>query len=44
MYIKEESCETLYIVDISTNNDNNEFRKMVTNLANKGNFILLKIK
>ena len=44
MSIKEEPFETLYIVEVCMNNDNNEFRNMVTNLGNKGNFILQKIK
>ena len=44
MWIEEELFETLYIVEVSMNNDINEFRNVVTNLANKGNFILQKIK
>ena len=31
MYIEEDPFETLYIVGVSMNNDNNEFRHMVTN-------------
>ena len=30
--------------DVAMNNGNKEFRKMVTNSANKGNIILPKIK
>ena len=41
---KEEPFETLDIVEVAINNDNNKFRKMITNLANKGNIILQKIK
>ena len=51
MDIEEGPFETLDIVevamnnfDIAMNNDNTEFRKMITNCANKGNIILSKIK
>ena len=44
MDIKEEPFETLDIVEVAMNNDNNEFRKRITNLENKGNMILQKMK
>ena len=44
MDIEEEPFETLDIVEVSMNNDNNEFIKMTTNLENKVNMILQKIK
>ena len=44
MDIEEEPFETLDIVEVAKNNDNNEFTKMITNLANKGIIILQKIK
>ena len=51
MYIKEGQFEKLGIVgvamnndEVALNNDNNEFRKMITNSANKENIILPKIK
>ena len=49
--IEKGPFETLDILQEAMNNDdvamingNKEFRKMVTNSANKGNIILLKIK
>ena len=44
MDIEEEPFETLDIVKVAMNNDNNEFLKMTINLENKGNMILQKIK
>ena len=44
MDIKEELFKTLDIVEVAMNNDNNNFRKMITILENKGNMILQKIK
>ena len=44
MDIEEEPFETLDIVEVAMNNDSNDFRKMITNLANKGNIISQKIK
>ena len=40
MDIEEEPFETLDIVEEATNTDNNEFRKIKTNLENKGNMII----
>ena len=49
--IEKGTFETLVIIqeamnndDVAMNNGNKEFRKMVTNSANKGNIILPKIK
>ena len=44
IYIEEEPFETLDIVEVAMNNDNNEFRKMKENLANKRNIILHHMK
>ena len=44
MDIEEEPFETLDIVEVAINNETHEFRKMITNLENKGNMILQKIK
>ena len=51
MDIKEGPFETLDIVEVAMNNnqvamnnDNNEFRKMITNYANMDNIIVPKIK
>ena len=35
--IEKELFETLDTVEVAMNSDNNEFRKMITNLVNKGN-------
>ena len=43
MNIEEGPFETLDIVDIAMNKDNNEFRKIRTNSANKDNIIIQKI-
>ena len=43
MNIEEGPFETLDIVDIAMNKDNNEFRKIKTNSANKDNIIIQKI-
>ena len=37
--IEEEPFETLDIVEVAMNNDNNEFINMTTNLEHKGNMI-----
>ena len=44
MDIKDEPFETLDIVEVAMNNDNNEFRKMITKIENEGNMILQKMK
>ena len=44
IYIEEEPFETLDIVEVAMNNDNNDFRKMKENLANKRNIILHHMK
>ena len=44
MYIEEEPLETLYIAEVSINNDKNDFKQNLANIANKGYFILQKIK
>ena len=44
MDIEEEPFETLDIVEVVMNNENNEFRKMIRNLKNKGNIILQILK
>ena len=44
MDIEEEPFETLDIVEVAMQNDSNDFRKMITNLANKGNIISQNIK
>ena len=44
MDIKEGPFETLDIVEVAMNNDNNEFRKMIKiKLANKKNILLPNI-
>ena len=40
MDIEEEPFQTLDIVEVAMNNHNNDFKKMITYLANKGNIIL----
>ena len=40
IYIEEEPFETLDIVEVAMNNDNNDFRKMKENLTNKRNIIV----
>ena len=42
--MEEEPFETLDIVEVAKNNGNNEFVKMTTNIENKGNMVLQKIK
>ena len=44
IYIEEEPFETLDKVEVAMNNDNNDFRKMKENLANKRNIILHHMK
>ena len=44
IYIEEEPFDTLDIVEVAMNNDNNDFRKMKENLANKRNIILYHMK
>ena len=44
MYIEEEPFESLHIVEVAVNNDKNGFIKIITNLENKGNMIIQKIK
>ena len=44
IYIEEEPFEKLDIVMVAMNNDNNDFRKMEENLANKRNIILHPMK
>ena len=45
MNIKEELLEILGIVEKALNNENNnEIRKIITHIANKGNIISQKIK
>ena len=51
MDIKEGIFKTPVVVEVSMNNDevamnndNNEFRKMITNSTNKANIILTKVK
>ena len=44
MDIEEEPFETLDIVEVAMNKDNNEFRKMIENLAKRGNIILHQMK
>ena len=44
IYIDEDLFETLDIVEVAMNNDNNEFRKMRENLAKRGNIILHQMK
>ena len=44
MDIEEEPFETLDIVEVAINNETGELRKMITNLKNKMNMILQKIK
>ena len=44
MYIEEKQFESLDIVEVAVNNDKNRFRKIITNLENKGNKIIQKIK
>ena len=51
MEIKEGPFKTPVVVEVSMNNDevamnndNNEFRKMITNSTNKANIILPKVK
>ena len=44
IYIEEEPFETLDIVEVAMNNDNNDFRKMKENIANKRNIILHHMK
>ena len=44
MDIEEEPFETVYIVDVSRNNDYYEFRLYISSFANKGNKTLQKIK
>ena len=44
IYIEEELFKTLEIVEVVMNNDNNDFRKMKENLANKRNIILHHMK
>ena len=41
--IEEEPFETLDVIEVAMNNDNNEFINMTTNLEHKGNMILQKI-
>ena len=40
MDIEEEPFQTLDIVEVAMNNQNNKFKKIITYLANKGNIIL----
>ena len=44
MDIEEEPFQTLDTVEVAMNTDNNELRTIITNLENKGNMILQKIK
>ena len=44
IYIEEELFETLDIVEVPMNNDNNDFRKMKEDLANKRNIIFHHMK
>ena len=44
MDIEEGTFETLDIVEVAMKNYNNEFRKMITNSANKDNIMIPKIK
>ena len=44
IHIGEEPFETFDIVKVVMNNDNNDFRKMKENLANKRNIILHHMK
>ena len=44
IYIEEELFETLDIFEVPMNNDNNDFRKMKEDLANKRNIIFHHIK
>ena len=44
MDIEEGLFKTFDIVRVAMNNDNNEFRKIITNSANKDNMIIPKIK
>ena len=44
IYIEEELFETLDIVEVAINNDNNDFKKMKKNLANKRNIIFHHMK
>ena len=43
MDVEDEPFETLDIVEVVINNDN-EFINIITNIENKGNMILNKIK
>ena len=43
MDIEEGPFETLDIVEVAINNNNNDFRKIKTNSANKDNIIIPKI-
>ena len=44
MDIEKKPFKTLDIVKVAMNNNNNELRKIITNLANKWNIISKKIK
>ena len=44
IYIEEELFETLDIFEVPMNNDNNDFRKMKEDLANKRNIIFHHMK
>ena len=44
MDIEEGSFETIDIVEVTMNNHNKEFRKVITNSANKDNIIIPQIK
>ena len=44
MDIEQGPFKTLDIVKVAMNNDYNEFRKIITNSANKDNMIMPKIK
>ena len=44
MDLEDEPFETLDIIEVAMNNDNNRLIKMIKNLENKGNIMLQKIK
>ena len=41
MDIEEDPFETLDIVEVAINNETHEFRKIITNLENKGNMLIM---
>ena len=44
MDIEEEPFKSLDIVEVAINNETSKLRKIITNLVNRGNMILQKIK